>query len=93
MAQQGHAAAAKSPVSKRKHLLHSREEKMRVVFDLYGCEEMERECLLLPKLDRLDHSLQRSLHSATTEKGLARWRTEGTQTRVKGGSGSLISLK
>lgn len=73
--------------------MHSRKEKIRVVFDLYNCEEMERECLLLPQLDRLDHSLQRSLHRATAEKGLARWKTEGTQTRAKGGSVSLVSLK
>lgn len=93
MPQQGHSAAAKLPASGRKHLLHSREGKMRVIFDLYSHEEMERECLLLPQLYRLDHSLQRNLHRATGEKKLVRWRTEGPQTRFKGGSVSLILLK
>lgn len=66
MPQQGPSAAAKLPASKRKHLLNSREKKISVVFDLYGCEEME--CFLLHQLDRLDHSLQRSLCNAQLRK-------------------------
>lgn len=92
MSQQGRSAAAKLPAPKRKHnIFHLREEKLRVVFVLYSCEDMERECLFLPQLDRLDHVLQRSLHRATAEKGLAWWKIKGTPISVKGGHVPLIS--
>lgn len=50
MIQQDYSAAAKLPVSRRKHLLYRGKLKMRVVFDLCGCEEMESKCFLLSQL-------------------------------------------
>lgn len=86
-------SSCKTACIQEKTLSHLRKEKLRVVFVLYSCEDMKRECFFLPWLNRLDHILQRSFHRATAEKGLARWEIKGTPARVKGGHVPLISLK
>lgn len=73
-----------------KTLFHLREEKIEGSI----CPvQLQRYRKGMPQLDRLDHRLQRSFPRATAEKGLARWKIKGTTARVKGGHGSLISLK